>query len=371
MLSYISNSDRRFLAVFAVVFLLLAGAWDFVVRKYAGVPIVAESGPAVPASGQNGPHTWLVFGNCLVLNGVSTGMLAAEINSDTRILNLSRHEQSPLAYFHYLRKGNYYPPVIVTNVSSWLNSTNFSQEGELLARADPLGLFRRDDAGKADPVWTEDVSTISEPENDNRRAVIESRLSSTLASGFPSLGKRYHLFDYTGFLWQLIRTRDLDAALYQIGLQSWFQVIGSEVDGSGHLGIKVRYTPAWERNLDVMAEKQLQRMRVAKFLDEEYWRQLEEHLRHFRINGTRVFLVRMPEHPSIRAFNDETYNVPAHLANLSVRTDTPTLDLSDLGLSDGIRLFDAVHPDAEGSRIITQRIAAWLHPQVNPSTTRF
>jgi hypothetical protein len=153
-------------------------------------------------------------------------------------------------------------------------------------------------------------------------------------------------------------------------MQSWFRVTSSETDGSGYLGLHVRYRDDWSRGLDRMAERSLQRLRLSNMLTAQYWSRLEEDVRDFRSHGTQVLFVRMPEHPKIRAFNDEAYAVPERLRALEERTGAPVLDLSRLGPSDDVHLFDAVHPDAKAAEVITREIGVWLRAQVKTEEAR-
>lgn len=353
----------RFFLAFLLALAILLGAWEWVLRASGA----RETWPGLAdlsytrslASGKE----WLVFGNCLVMNGVS-GTRLAEIVSESappRIINAAQHEQSPLAFFHYLRSSGRYPPVIISNVSSWLNSTNFIKEGESMLAVDPLRIRAvKGDAAAA--AGTDDTR----PQASFQQRV-EEGLSDRINTGLISLGKRYHLFDFSLFLWKLLTTFDLEASLYQLRIQSWYSVVSARPDGTGFLGFEVDYQDSWTRGVDIMAEMQLQRMRRVNFLNDAYWQTLEENIDHFSAHGSRILLVRMPEHPDIRTFNDRTYRITERVKAMSERHNLPYLDLSGLGPEQGVRLFDAVHPDAQSSEVITTLIGEWVrsHPSIS------
>jgi len=112
-----------------------------------------------------------------------------------------------------------------------------------------------------------------------------------------------------------------------------------------------------------MAGRYLKRMRFSRMLTAEYWSTLESSIREFRQHGTRIKLVRMPEHPAIREFNDATYSVSTQMRDIAQRTGATVLDLSALGPAEGVRLFDGVHPDVDAARVITRRIAEAIQAQ--------
>jgi hypothetical protein len=359
MRSSISSSEARFFLGFLLVLAGLLGAWEWALRASGAretAPGLAElSYSRSLASGQE----WLVFGNCLVMNGVSGARLGQIVSesSPPRIVNAAQHEQSPLAFFHYLRASGRYPPVIITNVSSWLNTTNFIKEGESMLAVDPLGL--RAAGAEAPPAAQEGTSKPTASVQQR----IEQTLTEQINAGLISLGKRYHLFDFGLFVWKLLTTLDLEASLYQLRIQSWYSVISAQADGAGFLGFEVEYQDSWTRGVDIMAEMQLQRMRQVNFLNDEYWQAFEDNIAHFRAHGSRILLVRMPEHPTIRTFNESRYRITERINAMSARHNLPYLDLSGLGPEQGVRLFDAVHPDAPSSQVITARIGEWVRRQ--------
>lgn len=362
MRSSISSSEARFFLSCLLVLAALLGTWEWVLRASGAretAPGLAElSYSRSLSSGQE----WLVFGNCLVMNGVSGARLGQIVSASSPplIVNAAQHEQSPLAFFHYLRTNGHYPPVIITNVSSWLNTTNFIKEGESMLAVDPLGLT----AAAAESAAA--VQAASKPTASIQQR-IEQTLTERINAGLISLGKRYHLYDFGLFLWKLLTTFDLEASLYQLRIQSWYSVVSAQADGAGFLGFEVEYQDSWTRGVDIMAEMQLQRMRQVNFLNDEYWRTFEDNIAHFGAHGSRILLVRMPEHPAIRAFNDSRYRITERVNAMAARHDLPYLDLSELGPEQGVRLFDAVHPDAHSSEVITARIGEWVRRQSTTS----
>lgn len=359
MRSSISSSDTRFFLSFLLVLAVLLGAWEWALRASGARETAPDLSALSYARSLTSGQEWLVFGNCLVMNGVSGTRLGQVISefSPPRIVNAAQHEQSPLAFFHYLRSTGRYPPVIITNVSSWLNTTNFVKEGENMLAVDPLGLKS---ARASSPTGGQDAAVKPAASPQQR---IEQALSERINASLISLGKRYHLFDFSLFLWKLLTTLDLEASLYQLRIQSWYSVISAQADGSGFLGFEVEYQDSWTRGVDIMAEMQLQRMRQVNFLNDEYWQAFEDDIADFGAHGSRIFLVRMPEHPAIRTFNDSRYWITERVIAMAERHNLSYLDLSDLGPEQGVRLFDAVHPDAQSSQVITARIGEWIRHQ--------
>ncbi len=369
MRSFTSSSEARFLAALVVTFFVLLAGWERLLRGRASATVdFAIDRPAIAADASRGEE-WVIFGNCLMMTGVSPKLLSTELadSRDRTIVNIATHEQSPLAYFDYLRRTEHYPDVIIANVSSWLNGTNFEQEGVLVMQADPLGLRPRDVPGSS--VAAAGAGEIASNEQAYRQASapdgqvqkkVEGTLSRWASQRVLALGRRYHLFDYALFLGTLGSSGNLDNALYQLNMQSWFRVTGSETDGLGFLGLHVEYRDDWNTGLERMAERSLQRLRLTRLLTERYWSLLDEHVRHFQQHGSKVVLVRMPEHPKIREFNDSTYQVPEQLRGIEGRTGSSVLDISRLGVSEGVHLFDAVHPDAQAAQRITREIASGL-----------
>jgi hypothetical protein len=365
MPSSTSSSEARFVIALATTLCVLVGAWELVLRLRGGATVDVDiKSPALTSASSPGEQ-WVIFGNCLMMTGIVPRRLNEELGPDRErvVLNIAWHEQSPIAFFDYLRHADYYPDVIITNVSSWLNGTNFEQEGELVAKADPLGLaaLRPGARGSAaGNVGQQAYKEGGDLGSGRFQRSTEATLSEWGSKHVRSFGHRYHLFDYGLFLGTLATTGDLDNALYQLGMQSWFKVTGSETDGFGYLGLEIDYRKDWPAGVDHMADRSLQRLRLSRLLTPRYWSLLEENVRHFQAHGTQVILVRMPEHPKIRTFNEETYEISATLAALEKRTGAPVLDLSKLGPSDGVDLFDAVHPDAPSAVVITRELGLWL-----------
>lgn len=358
MPSSTSSSEARFFGALALTFLALFGAWEGILRSRASGSVdVAIDRPAMTAR-NSGQEEWVLFGNCLVMTGLSPRGLGAELGpADQRVIvNIAAHEQSPIAFIDYLRQTKHYPAVVVTNVSSWLNGTNFEQESALVANTDPLGLRGTGSSRPAGP------ASEATPVSFQQRA--EDGLAQWTGQKLLGVGHRYHLFDFTMFLGALARTRSVDDALYELNMQSWFTVAESETDGLGYLGLKVRYRGDWDSGLERMADRTLKRLRLSRVLTDRYWTLLEEGIADLRSHGTRVVLVRMPEHPRIRAFNDEAYALGPRLTQAAEKTGAEVIDLSALGPDEGIRLFDAVHPDAAAASVITRRVGEWLrlHP---------
>jgi len=366
MRSSTSSSDVRFFAALALTFLVLAGSWEAVLRKRAGATADFQFAAPAPAPNAARAEETVIFGNCLMMTGVSPRRVSDDLGADGKnvIVNIAAHEQSPIAFFEYLRRSEHYPDVVVTNVSSWLNGTNFDQESELVTKNDPLHLRRAAAAPGApapEQAFQKDGQSDGQGGGGQAQRRAEEALGKWAGSRFKTLDHRYHLFDYALFVGALGASGgDLDAALYQLNMQSWFRVARTEPDGRGYIGIDVDYREDWDRGLERMAERSLQRLRLSRLLTPDYWQRLEDEVRHFQSHGTQVLLVRMPEHPKIRAFNDETYEIPARLRGLEERTGAPTLDLSQLGPADGVHLFDAVHPDARAADVISARVASWL-----------
>jgi hypothetical protein len=353
-----SSNEARFLLAFGATVVVLFAIWEVVLRAYAGASLeFAIQRPAMKVAAAKG-ETWVMFGNCLVMTGISPKQLDAQLPPRARtIVNIAAHEQSPLAYFEYLKRAKQYPDVIVANVSSWIRSTNFEQEAARVAQEDPLGIAPAQLAGASRAQAYKHGGDLGYGGFQKR---VEDALAQAVSDRVWSVGHRYHLFDYSIFLWTLASTRELESSLYQLNIQSWFAVASSDTDGQGWVGIHVRYRDDWPHGVDEMSERYLKRMRLSKLLTDRYWQLLEDDIREFQAHGTRVLLVRMPEHPRIREFNDDRYEVPRRLGELHDRTGAPVLDISRLGLADGVRLFDSVHPDADAAAVITQKLATWV-----------
>lgn len=355
MPSSTSSSDRRFLLAAALTFAVLFAIWETVLRVNAGATVeFALERPALSASSATGER-WLVFGNCLVMTGISPKSLDEQLGSGERwIVNIAAHEQSPIAFFDYLRRAQLYPDVVLLNVSSWINSTNFEQESHRVLEEDPLTLGTKQVKKASAQQAFRDDSELGAGKLQKR---VEAVIADVIGDTSQVVAHKYHLFDFAMFLGTLATSGDLDNALYQLQIQSWFKVTTSTTDGRGWLGVEVDYRSDWSDGVDRMAERYLKRMRFSRMLTPDYWSTLEAAIREFQHRGTRVKLIRMPEHPAIRAFNDETYAVSTRMRELAQRTGATMLDLSTLGPADGVRLFDAVHPDVQAADVITQRIA--------------
>lgn len=362
MHSSTSNSELRFLIALGITFATLVATWEWVLRRHASATIdVVMNKPAITATSKQSDE-WILFGNCLVMTGLSPKQLNTDLggSGDREIVNIAWHEQSPLAFFEYLRKADHFPHVVIANISSWLNGTNFEQEAKLVEVRDPLnvGVPTGDARAQHDNEYGAYRSNESVAETFQKST--EAELSGWADKHWMGLGHRYHLFDYSLFIGTLFTGRSLDDALYQLNMQSWFRVRSSEGDGLGWLGIDVEYRADWPHGLDRMAERSLQRLRLTRLLNETYWKKLEEETADFTRHGTRVVLLRMPEHPKIRAFNDEAYDLTNRLNGIAARTGAYVVDLSDLGPSNDVRLFDAVHPDKPSAAIITRELAERL-----------
>ncbi|CAN5909965.1 hypothetical protein BH11MYX4_BH11MYX4_00310 [soil metagenome] len=367
MRSFTSSSEARFVLALALTFGVLVMSWELVLRRHGSATVdvfQVTSRDTAAAHGQQ----WVIFGNCLMMTGVSPRRLSEQLASDPerRIVNIAAHEQSPLAFFAYLRSAHRYPDVVIANVSSWLNGTNFEQEGELVAKQDPLtlGALVPSAAGAKASDGQQAYKQDGDLGAGGLQRAVEAALTGWSNSHVQAFGHRYHLFDYGLFLGTLATTANMDTSLYQLGMQSWFKVTGSDTDGRGYLGLHVQYRADWDQGLERMAERSLQRLRLSRLLTPRYWELLEGDVRDFQSHGTQVFLVRMPEHPRIKAFNDETYAVPERLHAIETRTGAPVLDLSHLGPADGVRLFDAVHPDAAAAEVIDREVGVWLRSHV-------
>jgi hypothetical protein len=130
-------------AAFGATLLLLIGSWELVLRTRGGATLVLDRPPLTAP--RDTAETTLVFGNCLMMTGIEPKLLDEELGARAdgkhrTILNIAEHEQTPLAYFSYLKIAGYRPDTVITNVSSWINGTNFDQEAELVIKADLLSL---------------------------------------------------------------------------------------------------------------------------------------------------------------------------------------------------------------------------------------
>ena len=354
-----------------MTFLVLAGSWEVVLRRRSSATIdVAIKRPAMSAPVAHGER-WVVFGNCLMMTGISPRQLDEQLGDGAPrvILNIASHEQSPIAYFDYLRQAGQYPDVIIANASSWINGTNFDQEAAMIVQTDPLRLREGPAPGPATaaakaatpkPAAQQAYKEGGESGSGQFQKRAESSLALGASEQMRSVGHRYHLFDYSLFAFTLATSANLDNALYQLNMQSWFRVTRSETDGFGYLGLHVAYRDDWTIGLERMAERSLQRLQLQRLLTPRYWSLLTAAVNDFKAHGTRIVFVRMPEHPKIHEFNDRTYQLTENLRAIEELSGTPVLDLSQLGPADGVRLFDGVHPDADAAEVITRVLAAWL-----------
>ena len=226
-------------------------------------------------------------------------------------------------------------------------------EAEQIIDADPLNLFNNNEK-----------QYNNELENNAGRGSfsneIENNLRNITSRYIKQSNKRYHLFDYLLFLAQLFQSFDLRDSLYNIRMQSWFRISSMEIDNFGHLGLHVDYNEDWLRAQDIMAEKQILRIRAGKFLNEIYWEELKNYIHEFQSKGTKIVLMRMPEHRYIRVVNDDIYNIDNKMIELAHSNNIDLIDFPDIMESD-IRLFDAVHPDFEGSVVISKTLAKWVY----------
>jgi hypothetical protein len=367
MRSFTSSSEGRFVVALAMTFAVLVGGWEAVLRLRAGASArTAFDRPSLATSAAPGEQAerWVVFGNCLVMTGISPRQLEAELadGKPRTIVDIAAHEQSPLAFFDYLRRAGFHPDVVVANVSSWLNGTNFDQEADLVAKSDPLRLLgdARPAAPGAPGQREQAFRKAGDAGQGEAQRAAEAALARWGSTHARVLARRHHLFDYLLFLGTLATTASLDDALYQLNMQAWFAVTEHETDGLGFLGLHVRYRDDWDTGLERMADRSLQRLRLSRLLTPRYWALLDEQIGYFQAKGTQIVLVRMPEHPRIRAFNDETYDVSARLRGYEERRGVTVVDLSQLGPPAGVRLFDAVHPDADAAHVITRELGARL-----------
>jgi hypothetical protein len=347
------------LAGFALTLGVLLGAWEAVLRGHGSAVVDLPLKKLPPVTEGSGSEEWLLFGNCLVTTGISPRQMNSELseNPDRRIRNIAWHEASPISFFEYLKRENHYPAVAIANVSSWVDSNNFDQESALLIAKDPLDLHPPLSAteNKNEPDAYSTTSVSPDPQH-----VAEKQLSAWIGHHWLAVGHRYHLFDFSMFAGTLATGHGLDDSLYQLNMQSWFYVRGSETDGYGWLGLDIGYRADWTHGLDKMADRTLQRLRFTRVLDANYWRRIEAGADDLAKHGTRVFLLRMPEHPRIRAFNDEAYDMPSRLNGIAERTGASVIDLTALGPAEGVRLFDAIHPDKEAAVVITRELSSWI-----------
>lgn len=380
MLSSTSSSRGALttIAAFAATLFVLLGAWEMVLRTRSGASLQLDRPPLTAP--RDGDETILVFGNCLMMTGIQPRLLEQELGPTTdarrrNILNIAMHEQTPLAYFSYLQSADYRPDMVITNVSSWINGTNFAREAEFVTKADILGLR----AGGA-PMGSRDADTRGDGPVEGAPGVtgtgayrgsdalaggrvqtrIEKELSSAINDTVLSIGHRYRLMDVGLFVGTLATTFDLDRALFQLNMQPWYAVTANDHDGRGWLGVHVRYRDDWLSGVDHMAQRSVTRLTFQRLLTDEYWAKLEQGVHNLEAQGTQVVLVRMPEHPLIRVFNDERYQTTPRVRAIAERTGARYIDLSTLGIVDGVRLFDAVHPDADAALVITRTLAAEL-----------
>lgn len=364
MPSSISSSRRRWLALlsFALVLGGLMAAWEWVVRANYNPPVAINYASSQVTAHDPAADHWLAFGNCLVLNGVSPGYMfdqwqqQAQIPQLPTFHNISQHEHSPIAYLAYLERAGYYPGVIITNVSSWLDSANHELETEHLVKLDPLNLFGKtgSDSGFA-------VGVAATAAADSLQQRTETALQQSVDGVLKQAEKRYHLFDFALFIYHLLGSGNLEQSLYQLGLQSWYQVDATQEDGFGQIAFDIAYTDRWQQAQETMAQKQLLRMRAGTFLTPRFWQTLREQTERFSQRGTRILLLRMPEHPQIRAFNEQRYAISEHLTRLQQQTGIAVLDLEQHLAPGEVRLYDAVHPDRAGGERISRLIADWIN----------
>ncbi|MFH0821800.1 MAG: hypothetical protein V2B18_03550 [Pseudomonadota bacterium] len=363
-----SNIDKVAPASFALFFAGLLLTWELVIRSTYNprAEVYYEAPAAGHAAKPDGSLTapdrrWVIVGNCLVLQGITPAGLLEEFGKrDPRsslpsILNVGRHEHPPHAFLQYMKDHGFFPEVILANVSSWIDSDNYHHQTRLIEEQDVLGL--RPDKEAAGEVPSEAPTPAS---GRSVRSRVEQELTSRLNDALRLTEKRYHLADFTLFAWTLVRTGNLKTALYDINLQTWFKLAGVHRDGYGYQGFAVKYEPRWDEAVNLMAAKQLRRMSFGVFLSPRYWRELEELLDHFRRGGTKILLLRMPEHPDIYEFNEQRYQVSANMNRIAATVDAGVLDLNVPRFISGVKLYDVVHPDKTGAETLTHRLAQWM-----------
>ena len=357
--------------VFVGTLLLLVASWESVVRAHYNSPL-REIDQRVGVTDREHPFAsetdydreWIVFGNCLVLNGVSPGRMLRvwRENAPTkrlpRVLNVSKHEFSPQAYLEYLRRVERYPEIIIMNISSWINSDSFLLDAGRLEADDILGL---DVHPARQPIENSFVSIKTPDSNNKFQDHIEDRLVESVGSVLRMSQKKYHLFDVSMFSYVAATTWDWERSLYQLGLQSWFRLMGENADRFGSLSFSVSYNKDWERGSGIMAEKQIRGVQHGHFLTPTYWRSLESMIGQFTLRGTRFIILRMPEHPAIYALNESKYNLNSNARSLTrSNSSVEFIDINESAERSRIRLYDAVHPDHEGSIVLSDYLANWF-----------
>ncbi|GEM_PF-2649662 len=370
----LSTSSTKYvpLAWFVVTFGALLFGWEAVIRANYNPPLgisyqllAAVRDDSTAGRAAELPRRWVIVGNCLPLQGLSPRSMLEEWHAMRPsselplVLNISRHEHAPQAFLAYFQMNGFCPDVIIANVSSWINSDSFRRETQDLERSDPLGLRPTKEAtdrtgrkGDGAPTGGEDL-----------RKRVEQGLDRGMHQFLKLTEKRYHLFDFSAFLVTLLTTGDLKDSLYDLNLQSWFKVMESIDDGLGYRGVRVEYESDWDRGVQVMASKHIKRLMAGRFLTPAYWNSLSEQLDHFRRQGARILLLRMPEYPAIYQYNEARYRVTEHLEGLATCPGVAFLDLNSVGYLKHVKLYDVVHPDREGSLRISEYVARWLAEQ--------
>ncbi len=339
--------------VAAMVFFI--GIWEWGVRLHYNPPLEKIERNTLLfddshefAAQTDADRTWIAFGNCLVMNGVSPKVMLKrwrDLDANARLprfVNGAEHEFAPQAYLQYLKSVDHFPSVVLANVSSWLHSDNFEVEASLLAADNFLGLG-------TDPVVVEEETSFQQR--------TETFLHSKLGSVLRLSNKKYHLFDFTLFLSALGTTWDFEKSFYQIQMQRWYKLRSEQADGFGNLAFEINYGPTWETGTQTMVNKQLSRARIGYFLTETYWESLEQLITEFNEHGTRFVMMRMPEHPDIFDFNEERYAINEKLTEIARNPNVEFVNFNVAEVLDNIRLFDAVHPDVPSAKLITTYLA--------------
>ena len=371
---FTSNTKYLSFVWFAVIFAVLLLGWEAIIRANYNPPLdiryealAAVQDDSAPGREALPQRRWVIVGNCLVLQGLSPRTMLAEWRALRPganlpvVLNIARHEHGPQAFLAYFEKSGFVPDVIVANISSWINTDNFSREAQALEKSDPLRLrATKETEGGAVP-----LAVGASASHQGFGQQVEDALDHGLQKLLKLTEKRYQLFDFGVFCLTFFTTGDLKGSLYELNLQSWFKVTGSIDDGMGYHGVRVEYEPDWDTGVQVMASKRVKRLKAGGILTSTYWQSLSEQLERFRRQGTRILLIRMPESPTISRFNEGRYSLPQKMQALANNPGVAFLDLNTVESLKTVKLYDAVHADREGSLLISEYVAKWLaehHP---------
>jgi hypothetical protein len=354
-----SNSEWKPFALGVAAIVIFVSIWEWCIRIHYNPPLEKihrttilndNSHPFAEQTDAN--RTWIAFGNCLVMNGVSPKVMLErwrEQNTNAqlpRVVNAAEHEFAPQAYLQYLKSVDHFPSVVIANVSGWLNSDNFDVAASELAADNPLGLGT--DVAKK-PTLVEIETTFQEE--------TEVFLHKKLGEVMRLTHKKHHLFDFSLFLAMLGKSWDLEKSFYQLRMQRWFKLLSEQDDGFGSLAFEVDYGPNWQSGVQTMVDQQLIRARLGYFLTESYWTSLEELIKEFNQYGTRFVMMRMPEHPDIFAFYEKKYGINEKLTKLAENPKVEFVNLNVDEVREQIRLFDAVHPDFLSAKFMSTYLA--------------